>query len=53
MKVITLDEFNNILNLFNKGTYQYISLMVAFHTGMRKGEVAGLTWEDINLKTKL
>ncbi|HHI5794265.1 TPA: tyrosine-type recombinase/integrase [Clostridioides difficile] len=52
IKVITLEEFNNILNLFNKGTYQYISLMIAFHTGMRKGEVAGLTWEDVNLKTK-
>lgn len=46
----TIDEVNRFLHFakFDNPIY-FICLKIAIHTGMRRGEVLGLRWEDINL----
>lgn len=36
-----------------QGTESYYAAMIAYHTGMRIGEIAALTWEDIDFKAKV
>lgn len=50
-KTITLDEYQKILERF-KGTIHYIPVQIAFHTGLRVGEVCALRWENIDLDNK-
>lgn len=52
LKIITIDEFNRILDRFPKGSTFYIPLQIAFNTGMRGGEIAALMWENIDLENK-
>ncbi|MFL8801710.1 MULTISPECIES: tyrosine-type recombinase/integrase [unclassified Clostridioides] len=53
VKTITLNDFDTILHKFPVGTNAYIPLMIGFYTGMRKGEVLGLFWEDIDLENNI
>lgn len=48
LKIITLEDFNKIINRFPQNSTYYIPLQIAFHTGMRAGEVTALRWENIN-----
>ncbi|OZV12275.1 hypothetical protein CIW83_09250 [Tissierella sp. P1] len=50
-KTVTLDEYQKILERF-KGTIHYIPIQIAFHTGLRVGEVCALKWENIDLDNK-
>ena len=50
---ITTEEYYEIVDhLEASDTNRYLALPIhiAFHTGMRAGEVCGLTWEDIDFK---
>ncbi|EJO5349510.1 site-specific integrase [Clostridium botulinum] len=47
-KVITLDQFNKIINRFPKGSSFHVPLHIGFNTGLRAAEVCGLTWDCIN-----
>ncbi len=49
-KVITLEDFNRIIERFPFGTSFFIPLQIAFHTGMRGSEVCGLTWDCVDLE---
>lgn len=51
-KIITNDDFNQIIERFPFGTPFYLPLMIGYHTGLRIGEVLGLTWNDIDLENK-
>lgn len=52
LKIISIEEWNKIINRFPKGSPEYIPLQIAFHTGMRSGEVLGLTWDCIDFNNK-
>lgn len=48
--VITIEEFNRMLDRFEPGSPFRYALLIGFHTGLRIGEVYGLTWEDIDFE---
>ncbi|NFB52037.1 site-specific integrase [Clostridium botulinum] len=50
LKILSLENFKEIINRFPEGSNFYIPLQIAFNTGMRAAEVCGLTWDCINLK---
>lgn len=53
---LTVEEFNSIYNKVNHDTYEdYIfrlGLELTIETGLRRGEMCGLTWNDINIENK-
>ena len=48
--VISVEDFNKMLERFEKGNPFRYALLIGFYTGMRIGEVHALTWDDIDLK---
>lgn len=46
------DQVDKIFERFPKGTSSFIPLKIAYHTGMRPGEVFGLIWDDIDFMNK-
>ena len=51
-KIITPEQFSALLEKYPFGTPFYIPLLLLYHTGMRLGEVLGLSWSDIDFKAK-
>lgn len=49
--VWTIEEFNQFINVVDDLKYKVIFELLYF-TGMRKGEVLALTWNDINFNNK-
>lgn len=52
IQTITKRQFDILLKKFPKGGLYYIPLQIAYHTGMRRGEICALTWNDIDLNKK-
>lgn len=52
LKIISIKDYNRIINRFPVGSNFYIPLQIAFHTGMRGGEVTALQWSSIDLNNK-
>ena len=50
--IITPEQFNALLEKYPFGTPHYIPLLILYHTGMRLGEVLGLSWADIDFAAK-
>ncbi len=50
--VISIENFNKIIGRFPYGTSFYIPLQIALNTGMRAGEVCGLTWDCVDFEKK-
>lgn len=55
--ILTLDEFKKVYNLLNKNLYEdfifLLGLEITLETGLRRGEMCGLTWDSIDLENKL
>ena len=46
------DKIKKIFERFSEGTTAYIPLMLAYHCGLRLGEIYAVTWDDIDFKNK-
>lgn len=51
--IITPEQFSALLEKYPFGTPFYIPLLLLYHTGMRLGEVLGLSWSDVDFTKKL
>lgn len=52
-KILTNEQFTQIIERFPLKSSFYIPLQIAYHTGIRIGECCALTWEDIDLENNL
>lgn len=50
--IFTTDEIVKILDFYPRQSPYRLALEIAFHTGMRSGEVTALTWNDVDFKKK-
>lgn len=49
LKIISLPQFKRIQELIPNHHPFYMPMMIAFFTGMRRGEVCGLEWNNVDL----
>lgn len=52
LKIISVNQFKQIVKFFGKDNPQLIPFYIAFFTGMRRGEVSGLEWNNVDLVNK-
>lgn len=51
IEILNTEEMKKVFEA-TKNTIYYLPVMIAFHTGMRAGEICALMWNDINFKEK-
>lgn len=52
MSIWSFDEIQKFLQQC-KGERHYLTFLLAFYTGMRRGEILGLQWSDIDFENKM
>lgn len=50
--ILTKDELSTLLERFKYSPYQYYAILTGYYTGLRVGEVYGLTWDCIDFENK-
>ncbi len=50
--ILTLEEWQQIIDKFPAGSRYHIPLMIGFYTGLRISEAFALTWDDIDLENR-
>ena len=50
--IITPEQFAALIEKYPFGTPFYMVLLLLYHTGMRLGEVLGLSWQDVDFDKK-
>lgn len=50
--IISNEDFNRMIERFEKGNPFRYALFIGYYTGLRIGEVYGLTWNDVNIEEK-
>lgn len=48
--ILSKEQIEAVLERFSNSPYQYYAMLIAYYTGMRIGEVYGLTWNDVDLE---
>lgn len=48
--IISQEKFNEIIGRYPFGTPLHVPLLLLYHTGIRQGEMVGLSWDNIDLK---
>jgi len=48
--ILSKEQMEAVLDRFSNSPYQYYPMLIGYYTGMRIGEVFGLTWDDIDLE---
>jgi integrase len=51
-KFIHPDDISNYIKAF-EGSYLYMGVVIAMFTGLRRGEVLGLQWQDVDFKRNM
>ena len=51
--ILSKEQMESILDRFRNSPYQFYALLIGYYTGMRIGEVYGLTWNDIDLENAI
>lgn len=51
--ILSKEQMEAILDRFSNSPYQYNAMLIGYYTGMRIGEVYGLTWDDIDLENRI
>ncbi|WP_057740978.1 site-specific integrase [Limosilactobacillus secaliphilus] len=49
LKIITVKQFSQIVDYFGRDSAEIVPFFIAFYTGMRRGEVCGLSWNNVDL----
>ena len=50
--IISQEKLSELLEKYPFGTPYYIPILILYHTGMRIGELCGLTWGDVDFVEK-
>lgn len=48
--ILSKEQIEAVLDRFRTSPYQFYPMLIGYYTGMRIGEVFGLTWDDIDLE---
>lgn len=50
LKLITMNDFKLLMDTVPQSDSYYLPMMIAFQTGLRRAEVCGLQWKDIDFE---
>ncbi|WP_159723429.1 tyrosine-type recombinase/integrase [Enterococcus sp. CSURQ0835] len=50
LKIITMEDFNTLCSIVKPNDPYYLPMMISFQTGLRRAEVSGLRWKDIDFE---
>ena len=52
-QIITQEKFAEAMKKYPFGHCMHMTLFIAYHTGMRIGEVCGLTWDSVDFENRI
>lgn len=51
IKIVSIPDYQKLIERF-QGTIHLLPIQISFYTGMREGEIAALTWDDIDMNKR-
>lgn len=52
LKIISINQYEKLLSCMDENDPFYMPIQISFWTGLRRGEVCGLEWKNVNLVAK-